>query len=231
MAAISRVTLHAITYDAHDPVALAGFWSAVLGWESAGDEPTELVPSDPARFRLRFLPGREAKWGGNQAHFDLTSASREAMDATVARALAAGARHIDVGQTPEEGHVVLADPEDNEFCVLPPGNRFLEGCGLVGGVSCDGSRACGEFWAAALGWPLVWDQDEETAIQHPDGGSKIAWGGPPHDPKHGVNPVRFELRPLGEYDAVLARLLMLGARRDDGWLVDPDGHEFTLRPA
>ncbi|MGH3368116.1 MAG: VOC family protein, partial [Nocardioidaceae bacterium] len=29
-----------------------------------------------------------------------------------------GARHIDIGQRPEEGHVVLADPEGNEFCVL-----------------------------------------------------------------------------------------------------------------
>ena len=27
-----------------------------------------------------------------------------------------------------------------------------------------------------MGWPLVWDQDEETAIQSPLGGTKIAWG-------------------------------------------------------
>lgn len=35
---------------------------------------------------------------------------------------ALGARHVDVGQTGSEGFVVLADPEDNEFCVLdgPP---------------------------------------------------------------------------------------------------------------
>lgn len=228
MAATSRVNLHAITYDARDPLALAGFWAAVLGWEADPADGTTLLPQHPARFRIRFLPGREEKWGGNQAHFDLTSASPESMATTIERALAAGARHIDVGQTPEEGHVVLADPEDNEFCVIPPGNRFLEGCGPVGGVSCDGSRACGEFWAAALDWPLVWDQDEETAIQHPDGGSKIAWGGPPHDPKLGRNPVRFDLRATGEYDAALARLLTLGARRDGQWLVDPDGHEFTL---
>src|ERR1019366_8490936 len=31
------------------------------------------------------------------------------------------ARHIDIGQRPEEGHVVLADPEGNEFCVIEPG--------------------------------------------------------------------------------------------------------------
>ncbi len=33
-------------------------------------------------------------------------------------ALELGARHLDVGQRPEEGHVVLADPDGNEFCVL-----------------------------------------------------------------------------------------------------------------
>jgi hypothetical protein len=39
--------------------------------------------------------------------------------ATVDRALALGGRHVDVGQLPEEEHVVLADPEGNEFCVFP----------------------------------------------------------------------------------------------------------------
>ena len=34
------------------------------------------------------------------------------------RALATGASHLDVGQLPEEEHVVLADPEGNEFCVV-----------------------------------------------------------------------------------------------------------------
>ncbi|WP_446214460.1 VOC family protein [Micromonospora sp. IBSANI012] len=36
--------------------------------------------------------------------------------------LALGARRADVGQSGDEGFVVLADPEGNEFCVLdgPP---------------------------------------------------------------------------------------------------------------
>ncbi|WP_425550387.1 VOC family protein [Actinopolymorpha pittospori] len=36
---------------------------------------------------------------------------------TVATALKLGGDHFDVGQRPEEKHVVLADPEGNEFCV------------------------------------------------------------------------------------------------------------------
>ncbi len=35
----------------------------------------------------------------------------------MATALGLGAGHLDVGQRPEEGHVVLADPDGNEFCV------------------------------------------------------------------------------------------------------------------
>jgi predicted enzyme related to lactoylglutathione lyase len=30
-----------------------------------------------------------------------------------------GARHVDIGQPVGGGWVVLADPEGNEFCVLP----------------------------------------------------------------------------------------------------------------
>ena len=36
-----------------------------------------------------------------------------------------GATRADVGQTGEEGFVVLADPEGNEFCILRP----AEACG------------------------------------------------------------------------------------------------------
>jgi hypothetical protein len=69
----------------------------------------------------------------------------------VARCLSLRARHIDVGQRPEEGHVVLADPEGNEFCVIEPDNKFLAGCGIVGEVSCGGSQRTGYFWSEALG--------------------------------------------------------------------------------
>ena len=35
-----------------------------------------------------------------------------------AKALGLGARHTDVGQGPEEGHTVLADPDGREFYLL-----------------------------------------------------------------------------------------------------------------
>src|SRR3954470_6159559 len=180
--------LQALCWDATDPLRLARFWAGTLGRELASaDDATgvALLPSDGTSFRIRLQPTQEPKVGRNQMHLHLTSTSLQDQQQTVARALALGARHIDVGQRPEEGHVVLADPEDNEFCVIEPGNSFLTDCGFLGELACDGSQEVGYFWSKALGWQLVWDQDQETAIQSPGGGTKIAWGGPPLAPRAG----------------------------------------------
>ncbi len=166
--------LVALCCDANDPLALARFWAGLLRWEMTDDphDGIALLPSDDTGFLIRFLPAGEPKTGQNRMHFDLTSDSPEDQQQTVAGALRRGARHVDVGQRPDEGHVVLADPEGNEFCVLEPGNNFLADCGFVGALACDGSQGVGDFWSEALGWPLVWDQDQETAIRSPRGGPK-----------------------------------------------------------
>jgi predicted enzyme related to lactoylglutathione lyase len=232
--------LIALCFDALGPSALARFWSGVLDWEIA-DDPSDgvtLVPADDTGFQIRFVPTDEAKSGPNHPHNDLTSTYLADQEATVARELAHGAQHIDVGQLPEEGHVVLADPEGNEFCVIEPGNNFLADCGFVGALAGDGSQECGYFWAEALDWPLVWDQDQETAIRSPQGGPKITWGGPPLEPKHGSTyRPHFDIAPVdGDQQAEVERLVSLGATRvdigqgdvDRVVLADPDGHEFCV---
>ncbi len=152
--------LIALCIDANDPIGLARFWSGVLGWELVGDrEVVSLLPSDDTGFQIHFLPTPELKKAQNQMHFDLTSTSLDDQRETVARSLRFGARHLDIGQRPEEGHVVLADPEGNEFCVIGPDNDFLAECGFIGALACEGSQDVGYFWSEALGWPLVWDQD------------------------------------------------------------------------
>lgn len=235
--------LFALCVKANDPLRLAQFWSGVLGWEpdDRRDVDAVLLPDDDTGFRIRFLPTPERKVGQNRMHFDLTSTSLEDQQQTVSRALELGGRHIDVGQRPEEGHVVLADPEGNEFCVIPPGNKFLAECGFVGALACDGSQEVGYFWSKALGWPLVWDQDQETAIRSPHGGPKITWGGPPLMPKTRENRLHFDLMALadGDQQAEVERLVALGATRIDigqgqaDWavLVDPDGNEFCVLSA
>lgn len=230
--------LLALTFDAQDPDRVARFWADLLGRKVVEDGGGALLPGDDTQVGLRFVPNATEKTGPNCVHLHLTSDRDDDQQHTVARVLELGGSHLDVGQLPEEGHIVLADPEGNELCVIEAGNNYLAGTGFLGELACDGSRAVGLFWSEALGWPLVWDQDEETAIQSPLGGTKVAWGGPPLAPKTGRNRQRFELVPDGgDQQAEVDRLVSLGATRlevdEDGTIVlaDPDGNEFSVRRA
>ena len=133
---------------------------------------------------------------------------------------------------------MLADPEGNEFCVIEPDNSFLAGCGRLGSITCDGFPAAGYFWSRVLGWPLVWDRDDETAIRSPDGtGPFITWG-PPVPPKVTENRLHLDIAPPADGDqwAEVERLVTLGATRidigqgDADWVVmaDPDCNEFCV---
>ena len=230
--------LDALCMDANDPARLGHFWAAALQWE-VHETPDEigLLPTDGTRFRISFEPVSETKTDKNRIHLDLTTTSTDDQADLVAQLVELGARHVDVGQREEEGHVVLGDPEGNELCVLAPGNTFLAGCGRFGSITCDGSPEAGYFWSEALGWPLVWDQDEETAIRAPDGaGPFITWG-PPVPPKTTKNRLHLDLVPDdAEQAAEVDRLIALGATRIDigqgdvDWVVmaDPDGNELCV---
>ncbi|HEV2891904.1 MAG TPA: VOC family protein [Frankiaceae bacterium] len=221
------------TFSAREPARLARFWADVLGRAVAGDATGVLVAGEKGQLDLRFVPGRAERAGPNRMHLHLTSDSLDHQRSTVATALDLGARHLDVGQRPEEEHVVLADPEGNELCVIEAGNAFLAGCGFLGELACDGSRAVGAFWSAALEWPLVWDRDDETAIQSPGGGTKLAWGGASDRPRE--TGTRLDLvAPGRDLAAETERLVALGATHlrdaEDGAVVlaDPDGYELHL---
>jgi len=234
--------LLAVSFDSADPVRLARFWGDLLGWKLAADprDGTALMPGNGAGFGFQFLPAQKQKSGQNERHFHLTSSSAEDQQHTVAKALGLGARHVDVGQRPEEGHVVLADPEGNEFCVIEPDNKYLAGCGFMAEITCAGSRKTGFFWGEALEWPLVWDQGLQTAIQSPQGGPKVSWD-EERMPPAWQNRLRFVLAPPGPDDqqAEAGRLVALGATRlgygeaDASVMVmaDPDGREFYLLTA
>jgi hypothetical protein len=227
--------LVAIDIDTLDPTGLAAFWSELLGRDVVTEPAGVLLPGDDTQVGLRFVATDVAPEGPHRVHLHITSDTPEDQERTVATALRLGGRHLDVGQRPDEGHIVLADPAGYALCVIEPGNRFLAGCGRFGEVAGDGARDVGVFWHEALGWPLVWDQDEETAVQSPHGGTKVAWGGPPVTPKHGRNHHRFSLA-ADDVDVEVARLVGLGAtvveRRDDVVeLTDVDDNELTIHPA
>ncbi len=227
------VTLRSVVFEARQPARVAAFWGELLGRRPRDDPSGVLLAGDETQVGLRFVGG-SATHRGRRLHLHLTSARPTDQHDTVRRVLALGGAHLDVGQRPDEGHVVLADPEANALCVIEAGNGFLAGCGFLGEVACDGTRSVGRFWGAALGWPLVWDQDQETAIQSPAGGTKVAWGGPPVVDKVGTNEQWFDLvADDGDLDREVRRLAALGATRldprgDVAQLADLDGNEFTV---
>lgn len=116
-----------LAVDCHNPRELADFWRAVLGYK-VQDEDSEgvaigspQVPEGkdrpgPVPPTLTFVKVPEGKKVKNRLHIDVNPTDRT-RDEEVRRLLDLGARHADVGQG-EQTWVVLADPEDNEFCVL-----------------------------------------------------------------------------------------------------------------
>jgi hypothetical protein len=128
------IRIQCLTIDTADPLRLATFWQAALGWRlDVGNEdevvlePPEGSAEDGVAPDLLFLRVPETKSGKNRLHLDLRPADQAA---EVARLEGLGARRADVGQGPDVSWVVLADPDGNEFCVLralKPADQTYEG--------------------------------------------------------------------------------------------------------
>ncbi len=117
--------LQCITVDAHDPLALAQFWSEALGWK-IGEDVNEIEvwierelgdPKNTGFPDILFLKNSDKKQGKNRLHLDLRPDDQAA---EVSRLEKLGAKQIDIGQSAEPTctWIVMADPEGNEFCVL-----------------------------------------------------------------------------------------------------------------
>lgn len=136
-----------ITFDAHDPMAQAEFWSAALGYrvqpppkgfdswdafaESIGmpeaerDKIAAAVDPDKEQPRLLFLRVPEDKSVKNRVHLDVNATTpdmaedeRKAVLTTEIERLEALGAHKWEERT-EYGHswIVMYDPEGNEFCI------------------------------------------------------------------------------------------------------------------
>ena len=228
--------LEAVTFDVTDAAAVAAFWAGLLGRVIVTESGGAFLPGDDTQVGLRFVTSQTEQVGRPRLHLHLTSSSLEQQRRTVDTALRLGARHIDVGQAPDDTHVVLAEPGGNELCVIEPGNTYLAGTGYLGEVTCDGSRNVGMFWRDALGWPLVWDNNEQTAVQSPLGGTKISWdrwgGRPPAERRSGRNRQCFDLL-TADPASETKRLVSLGAiclsdLSAGVEMADPDGNKFGL---
>jgi hypothetical protein len=117
--------------DAADPHRLAAFWAAALGYvaEPGYDEPdgASIIDPDGAGPAIGFLRVPEGKTAKNRVHIDIRVAGPPPWDmaererlirARTADLTAAGAttaREVSYGA--QLDHVVMLDPEGNEFCV------------------------------------------------------------------------------------------------------------------
>lgn len=110
------LTLEAIVVDCRDASTLGRWWAEVLEWPYAIDDDGFVSVFQPDRHSplLFFMNVPELKTAKNRLHLDFRGDDQSAL---VDRFVAHGATRIDIGQG-DSPWVVLADPEDNEFCVL-----------------------------------------------------------------------------------------------------------------
>lgn len=121
--------LHDIVFDCAHPASTARFWAAALdsyavapyddaelarlrslGITDIEDDPTVLVETADTGPRLFFQRVPEAKRVKNRVHLDLLAAD---LQTEILRLSALGASV----QARYPDHVVMADPEGNEFCL------------------------------------------------------------------------------------------------------------------
>jgi catechol 2,3-dioxygenase-like lactoylglutathione lyase family enzyme len=114
--------LRAVAVDCRDAERCATFWCAVFGvgidrrWRDAhGVEYVQIGLVDATV--LLFQPVPEGRSGKNRLHLDLVPETGTQAE-EVERLLGIGATLL--ADEPAHPWVVLADPEGNEFCVLPP---------------------------------------------------------------------------------------------------------------
>jgi Glyoxalase-like domain len=110
-----------ICFNCADPVAMAEFWCAAIGYHETERDDTGVAiagaPSAPTIMMVRVDDDAGlVKVGHNRLHIDLSPTELD-QETEVARLEGLGARRVDIGQG-SPTWVVMADPEGNEFCVL-----------------------------------------------------------------------------------------------------------------
>ncbi|WP_077191389.1 VOC family protein [Streptomyces lydicus] len=117
----SPMRINALIIDATDPEGLAAFWSELLGRPVVGRTGPYVWLRRENGLGLGFQQTAEPKSGKNRMHFDITSADPAAEQQRVE---ALGGRRLE--QYADGGFLVMADPEGNEFCILPEGPFELD---------------------------------------------------------------------------------------------------------
>lgn len=118
--------------DAADPQRLAAFWAAALGYVPEpgydSEDVASLIDPDGVLPAVSFLRVPEGKTAKNRVHLDIRVAAGQDVDGGVRERWirAKAAELVEAGATtvreesyggPHLGHIVMLDPEGNEFCV------------------------------------------------------------------------------------------------------------------
>lgn len=235
--------LENIVLDAHDPRVLGAFWEALLGGrrltDEAGNVEVRLSPEGAPVLDLCLEQVPEPVRPGPRLHLDLYGGEQQ--DEVVRRAVALGARHLDIGQR-DVPWVVLADPEGNPFCVMEHRPEYLPGSPVAAlPLDCGDVERDLAFWTALSGW-VAEDSAMPAALRHPSGHGPLLELCPEPRPKAPgeKNRVHLDVRlEAGEDldDAVAMALDLGGHEYDPGWgelrwrlLTDPSGNEVCLLP-
>ena len=111
-----------LVLDCADPVALAEFWSAALGYVNLGSAGNyvALFPDGRPGPKLLLQHVAEPKTTKNRMHLDIEVAD---IEAEASRLEALGARRVQPAQLHEHGTtwILMADPEGTELCVCDAG--------------------------------------------------------------------------------------------------------------
>lgn len=228
--------LENVVWQAREPRRLGRFWADALG---AG-----VLTDDDDLFEARLTLGPDLfldlclervgtpSAAPQRLHLDLAGGERQ--DEVVARLLNLGARHADIGQG-DVPWVVLADPEDNAFCVMEDRPVYREGSGPVAALPLDSADPDRDatFWAALTGW--VPTPDDPHALRHPSGLGPLLELCPEPQPRRGPSVLHLDVRPDAGDDP-LALLRDHGGRvlpqpaSGLSWTVcaDPSGNEVCL---
>ena len=171
-----------LCFDANDPLRLARFWADTLHWDVEDEDRRRDRPRPDGRNALRrscsfpFRSRRPARTGS----ISISSANRPSTNPR----WSIGSSHRVRGTSTSGNRPTMitscwptprATSSASSYAATswrPP---------VCSARSCSSPRIpiVGRFWSEATGWPIVFDEDGDTAIRAPDGQGPFVTFGPP----------------------------------------------------
>jgi predicted enzyme related to lactoylglutathione lyase len=229
-----------LMFDTRDPLRVATFWAAALGFELDPDsDQTGGYIADPSARTpgAFFQPVPEPKVVKNRVHLDLRPDGTMTEEVERLRGLGATEiRYVDEGY----GWTVMADPEGAEFCVLRGvGEDHKRDVVPVDSLVIDATHPfpVADFWIRMLGYREHARADYGIEIVGEREGDPMLSFVTVPEPKTVKNRIHLDVRPTDSMKAGVERVLELGGsvrgfiETDDSFwtqMRDVEGNEFCV---